>query len=413
MIYSVGNDASDYFVSHGFGYKSTVREELKAAYKNIIETITHKAEEYVDDSGRAEKMLGGVRNSLQELLNSIRKSLESDYTSWRKRFGKPATEEQLTEFDALAAKIMDGEAFEIKWFNSAKSAFAGRYSNDTVEAISKILKTVRGGAGFDSDGKGPLNKLVGRIKRYKSSIDLYKQATKGDVKTRKVITSFERESRQIDMGRVGDYWSRPHEMAARAFSAYVEDKLKEAGNKSDFLSFGSNNNMPQYILYNVRPFPEGSERKAINAAFDNFVEVLKTKETEKGVALYSRKGGAVEKFKKDLSELVKKDFYSSKSLVIGKTPAVLERLGVENLEVTIHPETIYKAVVGKHSLTINDIAKLPEALERPIMVFDSKTRNDSLVVLTEIKDRNGRSTIAAIKLSSKEKNHHVNSVRSV
>jgi hypothetical protein len=91
---------------------------------------------------------------------------------------------------------------------------------------------------------------------------------------------------KIDRGRTEDYWSTRHEMMARAFSSYIEDKLAEKGNRSDFLSFGSDNNL--YKANGIKPFPEGDERNRINKAFDELFETIETKETDKGVQLFSK-----------------------------------------------------------------------------------------------------------------------------
>ncbi len=415
QVFKVDKSRSGRFVSFGFGYRTKVRPELKKAYNNIIETMLHKAENFVHDTKRAENAVGGARNSVEEKLKQIRTELARDLTHYKKRFGAPATPEQLTAFDVLAEKIMSGEALETRWQHNEKSQFNGRTTNDTIEEINKIMKTVRNRSGFNAERQGPLNYLVARIRHYKDMLELFDKATRGDVQTKKVITSYNRESQTIDMGRTNDYWSQPHEMASRAFSAYVEDKITEAGNKSDFLSYGSDNNLPAFRLLNVRPFPEGDERKAINNAFDEFVDVLKTKETEKGVALYSRKSGKseTENFRHKLVELAKNDYYASKSLVVCQTPQVLKELGAESLPVTIHPETVYKAIIGKHNLDIDSLAQLPKALDEPIMVFDSKTVPGDFVVMTEIVDKKGKTVVAAIHLSGKESRHKINLIASV
>lgn len=43
----------------------------------------------------------------------------------------------------------------------------------------------------------------------------------------------------LDSVALGEYWSRRHEMFARAFAAYVEDKLAEAGKKNTYLTMGT------------------------------------------------------------------------------------------------------------------------------------------------------------------------------
>lgn len=79
-----------------------------------------------------------------------------------------------------------------------------------------------------------------------------------------------------------DYWSSTHEMAARAFSAYIEDTLKEQGRQNDYLAYKSDN---RYYMEG-RPYPEGEERKKINAAFKKLFEVIKENNAiEKAVAI--------------------------------------------------------------------------------------------------------------------------------
>lgn len=72
--------------------------------------------------------------------------------------------------------------------------------------------------------------------------------------------------------RSKDYWSSTHEMAARAFSAYVEDTLNAMDRKNDYLASYSDN---KYYPSDQRPFPEGEERKRINEAFKKLFEVVR------------------------------------------------------------------------------------------------------------------------------------------
>lgn len=81
--------------------------------------------------------------------------------------------------------------------------------------------------------------------------------------------------------QLGAYWSRPHEMFARAFEAYVQDKLEDAGRMNTYLVDGTRQ---RYGLVMQRkgkasdplePYPQGDERKSINAAFDALVQAMK------------------------------------------------------------------------------------------------------------------------------------------
>ena len=88
-------------------------------------------------------------------------------------------------------------------------------------------------------------------------------------------SKFYRDAQSLDGNREKPYWSTMLEMAARAFSAYTEDKLREQGRKNDYLSNHSSNDVPDYVSIKAKPFPEGDDRKRINAAFDALFKSLK------------------------------------------------------------------------------------------------------------------------------------------
>lgn len=85
-------------------------------------------------------------------------------------------------------------------------------------------------------------------------------------------SNFKVQSSMIDGTRAKHYWATTHEMSARAFQAYLEDSLKAQGRKNDYLSYGADNSLygGQHNAY-----PDGDERKRINAAFDNLFKVIK------------------------------------------------------------------------------------------------------------------------------------------
>lgn len=62
----------------------------------------------------------------------------------------------------------------------------------------------------------------------------------------------------LDAKERGEYWRRDHELFARAFEAWIEDELADRGMTNSYLVSGT-----RY----VGPYPQGSERIAINEAF--------------------------------------------------------------------------------------------------------------------------------------------------
>lgn len=90
------------------------------------------------------------------------------------------------------------------------------------------------------------------------------------------VSDFAYQAHLLDGGMYGKYWSNTHEMAARAFQAWCEDRLSDQGRKNDYLSaFADNQYYKDPIFGDSKPFPEGRERERINAAIDDLVYALR------------------------------------------------------------------------------------------------------------------------------------------
>jgi hypothetical protein len=70
------------------------------------------------------------------------------------------------------------------------------------------------------------------------------------------------------------YWTRPHEMFARCFEAYVQDQLEDNARQSTYLVAGTRDFDPR-LGREYHPYPMGEERKRINAAFKHLLSVLR------------------------------------------------------------------------------------------------------------------------------------------
>ncbi|EOL5167138.1 LPD38 domain-containing protein [Escherichia coli] len=98
-----------------------------------------------------------------------------------------------------------------------------------------------------------------------------------------------RRSALLDEVRSKPYWSTDVEMAARAFERYVQDKARMAGVENDYLV--NIRKAPEFNTDNTWAYPTNAELDGgIREAFDHLFRTLKTRETDKGVAFYSRKG---------------------------------------------------------------------------------------------------------------------------
>lgn len=97
--------------------------------------------------------------------------------------------------------------------------------------------------------------------------------------TGKVETNFFKNSKEMDKGygKDGGYWQSNEEMSARAFACYVMDKLPY---NSDYLIGHAESGVGMKADKDgnteaIKAFPDGNEREAINAVFDEIIQELK------------------------------------------------------------------------------------------------------------------------------------------
>lgn len=290
----IGDAARD-LASGGFsrGERSGVREELRQAFDAVMSTMSRKAEQYQEDTERVDRFVAQTRKDVQDQIADVRRYLEQQLDpKYYKRNNKPASAEQLAEFDTLAQQIIDGSALAttMRSIEGGKARFGTyRDTNDQLERLGAIYKAVRGRSGFNAERTGTLDRLGGAMRRYRQRLEMLEQARQGQQKTRMVPTQFAMDARALDQGRGQDYWTTPAEMSARAFQGFIEDRLAERGVRSPFLNHAPENAVLITPWGFNRPYPAGEERRAINAAFAKFVDEIRTREEADGnVVMYAR-----------------------------------------------------------------------------------------------------------------------------
>jgi len=77
-------------------------------------------------------------------------------------------------------------------------------------------------------------------------------------------------------GNKNGYWTAPHEMFARAFESFIQDKLELSGRKNNYLANGTGSLRMSNEVANKNnfPYPAGEERKKINNAIEKFLGVF-------------------------------------------------------------------------------------------------------------------------------------------
>jgi hypothetical protein len=116
-----------------------------------------------------------------------------------------------------------------------------------------------------------IKKSPEQMRRYIAA-HLGKEADGGvmKVKTGEKTSNFFEDAKDLDLTRSSPYWATIRELGARAFSAYLADKMTERGWENNYIAHATGEN--DYGSH--KPYPRGEERKAINAAFDALFRVV-------------------------------------------------------------------------------------------------------------------------------------------
>jgi len=277
----------DKFVSHGFPYKSKVRQELRDKFDALMLTITRRQKEFdlnVDLLERRVDMAGGeLVSQMETLTGQLRAQLDQKYY---KRNNKPMTAAQDKQLGALFRDIAAGNYGEETYVQG--KGWRGRNSFEKMEAVSVIYKKVRGRAGFAEHDV--LTRMLGAISSLERAKASVAAAKKKNTETRSVSTDYYSEAAKLDRAKVKNYYSTPHELGARAFESWIYDSLIEAEQRDDYLVHSVTNDL---YMPGMNPYPAGEERAAIDKAFVSMFDTVKASapDEEGKVALYSRAPG--------------------------------------------------------------------------------------------------------------------------
>lgn len=100
-------------------------------------------------------------------------------------------------------------------------------------------------------------------------------------------TALKARSQELDKRRTKDYWATDIEMSARAFESYVIAKLGDEGFANDYL-VNIVADPAMFAVDNGFPYVLESEIEGVKMAYDAFFNVLETKRTDAGLALFAR-----------------------------------------------------------------------------------------------------------------------------
>ena len=114
-------------------------------------------------------------------------------------------------------------------------------------------------------------------------------------------TALKARSAKLDGKRTKEYWTTGREMSARAFESYLISKLQDQNASNDYLANIVDEETWKvasamgFELDDSYPYPTAGEMPVIREGFEKFFQTIETRETDKGVALFSRAGAPLTK----------------------------------------------------------------------------------------------------------------------
>ncbi len=115
-------------------------------------------------------------------------------------------------------------------------------------------------------------------------------------------------------------------------------------------------------------------------------------------------------FSKQIDEVLQGKYPKRDMLIVSKnTPKIFQDLGLKDLPITMTQKHLYTMTnstgeydnVNYHNIPIEIIKQIPEALEQPLNVLKSDTKDRSIVAVTRLADNNGDIIVASIKIDGK------------
>ncbi|WP_287441613.1 hypothetical protein, partial [Porphyromonas sp.] len=179
-----------------------------------------------------------------------------------------------------------------------------------------------------------------------------------------------------------------------------------------------------YIFRHDAPKPSESK---LSYLYDEAVGVKDTDEGvrmqkgDEGLSLQETSDAINARFNEELKEQLEGTLPKGHIYSLGMPSNALRSAGVPNLPIELTARRLATKASqeyhSEHPFELSDIQNLPKAIAHPIAVFDSSTREDSTVVLTELQDSRGVNFVVALRVVrssvSRSLEIDVNGIRSI
>lgn len=209
-------------------------------FQKLIDTMKYKSE-------TPEQAAARTKAQTEHTQKNAASWLDSAVLGSLKRYGNEA---QMETYAVLREAFLSGETGSVEQISAFKKSVTGRVIPKSERERLEIFEHMLSGMQAQEAPQ------IGRVETdfYKNSMRMGKECEKD-----------------------GGYWDSNVEMTARAFACYIKDKLPYrsdylAGHADCAVTFVTGKDGTTEVL---KAYPEGEERRAINAVFDEIVADLK------------------------------------------------------------------------------------------------------------------------------------------
>ena len=113
-------------------------------------------------------------------------------------------------------------------------------------------------------------------------------------------------------------------------------------------------------------------------------------------------------FSEQVDKYVSGKLKSSDTLYLGNTPDIIQKLGISDNPITMNQSKLRKLLTESNSNTDNlhglskeIVKRIPESISNPLNILKSSTQDNSIVIITDLADKNERPILASIKIDNK------------
>ena len=164
--------------------------------------------------------------------------------------------------------------------------------------------------------------------------------------------------------------------------------------------------------YGLEASPELEEAKRKIAAYEKSIgrtESMINRASTEQVLAYGKKCEAYLEFGNSVDRVLHPMGKASprrEAVLVCTTPEILREVGLKDLPMHITQKHIVDCLHEKtynndhyHGLSVQELKRLPEALESPVILAESLTKEDSLVAVLDYREQDGNPVIVAVRLN--------------